>query len=73
MKIRMLTTSCGPDSKFNFDKNQIRDVSEEEAKYWHDRKLCELIDDFKEPPKPSSVGVEKAVVVPSEKTTGWSK
>ena len=73
MLIKMITTSCGPDSKFNFTKGQIRDVSTEEAKYWHERKLCELVDDFKEPPKPSLVGVEKAVVVPSEKTTGWSK
>lgn len=60
MKIKMLTTSCGPDPKYNFNEGQKRNVTPEEARYWHEKGYCELLE-----PYPSEV--EKAVIDPAEK------
>lgn len=62
MKIKMLTTKCGPVSSENWAEGQTRDVCVEEARYWHERGICELLEPF-----PS--GVEKAVIAPAEKAT----
>ena len=75
----MKTTSCGADPKFNFNAGQIRDVSIDEARYWFDLRLCELIDEFpkseKAVVKPAEKAVvkpeEKAVVAPIEKAIAW--
>lgn len=60
MKIKMLTTSCGPDPNFNFTEGQVRDVSVEEARYWDRAGVCTLLE-------PYPANAEKAVVAPVEK------
>lgn len=59
MKIKMLTTKCGPNSSENWAEGQKRDVSVEEAQYWHKLGICDLLEPF-----PSEV--QKAVVAPVE-------
>jgi hypothetical protein len=66
MKIKMLTTSCGPDPKFNFNEGQKRNVSVEEARYWFEMGVCELLEPW--PVEKAVVAApEKAVVIPAEK------
>lgn len=60
MKIKMKTTSCTPDPKLNFVKNQEREVTPEEARYWHNLGICDLLE-----PYPS--GAEKAVISAPER------
>lgn len=61
MKIKMLTTKCGPISSENWAEGQVRNVCVEEARYRieveHTAKALE--------PYPSDA--EKAVVAPAEK------
>lgn len=67
MKIKMKTTSCGPDPTFNFNKGQVRDVTVEEARYWHSAGVCELIDLYPaDAEKAVLKAPEKAVVKPAE-------
>lgn len=60
MKIKMLTTSAGPDPQFNFTEGDERNVTVEEARYWDKAGVCTLLE-----PYPSDA--EKAIVVPAQK------
>ena len=63
MKIKMLTTKCGPVSSENWNEGQVRNVCVEEARYRieveHTAKALE----------PYPTDVEKTVVAPAEKAT----
>lgn len=60
MKIKMLTTKCGPVSSENWAEGQKRNVCVDEARYWEKLGVCVVLE-----PYPSDV--EKAVVAPAEK------
>lgn len=71
MKIQMLTTSCGADSRYNFSKGDIRDVTEEEARYWYGAGVCTLIDEFPIKEKAVLKAPNKATITPTETASSW--
>ena len=67
MKIKMNTTSSTPDVTLNFVKNQIRDVTVEEARYWHNLGVCTLLEPYPgEAEKAVITAPEKSVIKPPE-------
>lgn len=67
MKIKMLTTSAGPDPKANWCEGDTRDVCVEEARYWYTRGVCKIVEPFPEDiEKAIGITPEKAVVKPPE-------
>lgn len=65
MKIKMLTTKCGPDPTENWLTGDERDVSVEEARYWHAANVCT-------PLEPYPADAQKAVVSPPQKAVAAS-
>lgn len=77
MKIKMLTISASPDIDKNWHEGEVREVSEEEARYWVDRNIAIALEPFEKAvvaPKEKAVVApkEKAVVTPPE-TGSWGK
>jgi hypothetical protein len=71
MKIKMLTTASGSDPTYNFSEGEIRDVSPEEARYWHEAKVCTLLEPYPgDAEKPTLKPSEKAVVKTPETAKG---
>lgn len=71
MKIKMLTTSCGPDPNFNFTEGQVCDVTVDEARYWHEAGVCTLLEPYPaEAEKAVVAPVQKAIVAPPETAKG---
>lgn len=69
MKIKMLTTKCGPISSENWVEGQKRNVSVEEARYWEKIGVCSVLEPYPAPETAVVKPVEKAVVKPAETAT----
>ena len=70
MKIKMLTTSAGPDPLKNWQEGQVRDVEPEEAKAMVDSKMATYEKTIIVPAeKAIPPAHEQAVIVPPEKAT----
>lgn len=69
MKIKMLTTNCGPDPTRNWNEGQVREVCEEEGTYWIKLNVAIPYGTavVKPPEKAVTSPAEKAVVAPQEK------
>jgi hypothetical protein len=72
MKIKMLTTKCGPISSENWVEGQKRTVCDDEGEYWIKQGIAVLIE--KSVVKPAEKAVisvpERAVVKPTETAKG---
>jgi hypothetical protein len=67
MKIKMLTTSAGPDINSNWCEGDVREVCVDEARHWYKHGVCKLIEPFPEDAeKMLGIVTEKAVVKPPE-------
>lgn len=67
MKIEMTTTASGPDPNLNWNKGQVRDVCADEARYWHEAGVCNLLEPYPaDAEKAVNAPVQKAVVTPPE-------
>lgn len=68
MKIKMLTTKCGPISSENWNEGQKRNVCDEEGEYWIKQGIAVLIE--KSVVEPAEVAIitapERAVIKPTE-------
>lgn len=72
MKIKMLTTKCGPNPEENWKEGQVRNVCVDEARYWHEMGVCTLLEPYPAPEKAVVAPAQKAVVMPPE-TAGKGK
>jgi len=68
MKIKMLTTKCGPVTSENWKEGQVRTVCDEEGEYWIKMGVATFIEaSVVAPPEVAIVKApEKAVVTPPE-------
>lgn len=68
MKIKMLTTKCGPVSSENWVEGQKRNVCDEEGEYWIKQGIAVLIEKSVVAPAEKAVisAPERAVVKPTE-------
>lgn len=68
MKIKMLTTKCGPISTENWAEGQKRNVCDEEGEYWIKMGVAVLIEKSVVKPAEKAVIIapERAVVKPAE-------